>query len=240
MIRSFCNTIQAGEVMLERSEAHHLVSVMRVAVGERIEIFDGKGGLGQAVITKVTRRDVTLEVEKVETFPMRDSGRVVIATSIAKGQRFDNLITKCTELGADHIAPVVFERTVKLASGASAEEKYGKRAISACKQCGRVFLPEISRPASLADAIAALKKSYPEARLIFGSLSDGAESITELTCDGKDTVAFVGPEGGLTDAEESLLKESGALPVRLTETVLRIETAAIAMAAILCVRRDGK
>lgn len=228
--------------MLERSEAHHLVSVMRVAVGERIEIFDGRGGLGQAVVTKLTRRDVTLEVEKVETFPMRDSGRVVIATSIAKGQRFDDVITKCGELGADHIAPVVFERTVKLASGASAEEKYGKRAISACKQCGRLFLPEISKPASLADTIAALKKSYPEARLIFGSFCDEAESILKKAPDpfNFDVVAFIGPEGGLTEAEEDLLKESGALPVRLTETALRIETAAIAMAAILCVRRDAK
>ncbi|MCK4959298.1 MAG: 16S rRNA (uracil(1498)-N(3))-methyltransferase, partial [Planctomycetes bacterium] len=194
MIRSFCDTIQAGTLTLEGSEAHHLISVMRLAVGEKIEIFDGKGALARAVITKITRKSVTLEVWDVETFPMRDSGRVVIATSIAKGQRFDDVIGKCTELGADHIAPVVFERTVKLASGASAEEKYGKRAISACKQCGRLFLPEISKPASLADAVAALKKSYPEARLIFGSFCDEAESILKKAPDpfNFDVVAFVG------------------------------------------------
>ncbi len=242
MSRSFCDTIQVGPVTLEKGESHHLISVMRVAVGSRVEIFDGKGALARAVVTKITRRDVTVEVEKVETCPVRDSGRVVIATSIGKGQGFDGLITKCTELGVDHIAPVVFERTVKLASGVSAGERYGKRAVSACKQCGRVFLPEISAPAELADAIAALKKSYPEARLIFGSFGDGAESILKKGSDtfNFDVVAFVGPEGGLTEAEEGLLIESGAQAVCLTETVLRIETAAIAMVAILCVQRDAK
>jgi 16S rRNA (uracil1498-N3)-methyltransferase len=210
-----------------------------LTAGERVELFDGNGALAQVVISDITRKAVTLQVDKIHSEPARTSGRIVIAASIAKGQRFDWLITKCTELGVDHIAAVIFERTVKLAKGTSTSERYNKLAIAAAKQCGRIFLPKITGPADLQPTLSLLKNDYPHARIIFGALNPQAESVVELARDGKDIIAFVGPEGGLTCEEENLLKSAGACQVRLTDTTLRIETAAVAFAAILCANRDA-
>jgi 16S rRNA (uracil1498-N3)-methyltransferase len=237
--RFYCESIREGLVRLTPDQAHHLVNVLRLTVGERVELFDGNGTLSQAVITDITRKAVTLQVEKIHSESARTSGRIVIAASIAKGQRFDWLLTKCTELGVDHIAAVIFERTVKLAKGTSTSERYDKLAIAAAKQCGRIFLPKITGPADLQQTLALLKNDYPHARLIFGALNPQAESVVELARDGKDIIAFVGPEGGLTNSEQEQLKATGASEVQLTDTTLRIETAAFAFAAILCANRDA-
>jgi len=237
--RFYCESIELGQVQLTPDEAHHLVNVLRLTAGERVELFDGNGALAQALITDITRKAVTLQVENIHSEPARTSGRIVIAASIAKGQRFDWLLTKCTELGVDHIAAVIFEHTVKLAKGTSTTQRYDKLTIAAAKQCGRIFLPEITGPTDLQQTLALLKNNYPDARLIFGALNPQAKSVVELARDGKDIIAFVGPEGGLTCEEEDLLTSAGAREVRLTDTTLRIETAAVAFAAILCANRDG-
>lgn len=237
--RFYCESIREGLVRLRPDEAHHLANVLRLTAGERVELFDGKGALAQAVITDITRKAVTLQVENIHNEPARTSGRIVIAASIAKGQRFDWMITKCTELGVDHIVAIVFEHTVKLAKGTSTTQRYDKLAIAAVKQCGRIFLPKITGPADLQQTLSLLNNNYPDARLIFGVLNPQAESVVELARDGKDIIAFVGPEGEITCEEENLLTSAGAREVRLTDTTLRIETAAVALAAILCATRDA-
>jgi len=238
-VRFYCELIREGLVRLTPDQAHHLGNVLRLSTGERVELFDGNGTLAQAVITDITRKAVTLQVEKIHSEPARTSGRIVIAASIPKGQRFEWLLTKCTELGVDHIAAVIFERTVKLAKGTSTSERYYKLAIAAAKQCGRIFLPKITGPADLQQTLSFLKSDYPNVQLIFGALNPQAKSVAQLLCNGKDIVAFVGPEGGVTHEEEDLLRSADACEVRLTDTTLRTETAAVALAAVLCANRDA-
>lgn len=211
---------------------------MRLVVGDEVLVFDGKGAVGGAVVREISRRDVRLEVKEVERYPERERGRVVVAVSVAKGQRFDWVVSKCSELGVDHIAAVHFDRTVKLAKGASAMERYEKLAVSAAKQCGRIFLPKITGPCGLEKTLGRLREQYPGAKLIYGRCGAGVEHIMQRTGKDEDVIAFVGPEGGMTDQEEDLLKGNGATAVRLTETVLRTETAAVAFASILCIGRD--
>ncbi len=237
--RFYCDSIKREHVQLAQDEAHHLANVLRLGTGEHVELFDGKGTLAQAVITDIKRKAVTLEVEDIRTEVARTAGRVVIATSIAKAQRFDWAITKCTELGVDHIAAVAFERTVKLAKGPSVLDRYNKLALAATKQCGRIFLPKITGPTGLKQTLSLLKNDYLGAQLIFGGLNQQAKPATEMSWAGKDVIAFVGPEGGLAEEEENLLKAAGAREVRLTDTTLRIETAAVAFAAILCAAHNA-
>jgi len=239
LARFYCDSIIEGQVQLEPDQAHHLANVLRLEPGQPVVLFDGKGTLAQAVITDIKRKAVTLEVEDILKEDARTTGRIVIAASIAKGRRFDWAITKCTELGVDHIAAVAFERTVKLAKGPSVLDRYHKLALAATKQCGRVFLPKITGPCDLSEILLSLKKDYPEAHLVFGTLNPDAKRICKLPTSDEDIIAFVGPEGGLTEQEESLLKAAGARKVQLTDTTLRIETAAFAFAAILCANRDA-
>jgi len=234
--RFYCESITTGHLRLDAVESHHIIHVLRLVVGERIELFDGRGTVAKAVISDIARKTVTVQVDNIRTMPSRTAGQIVIATSTAKAQRLDWLITKCTELGIDHIALVLFERTVKQAAGRSALQRYEKLAIAAAKQCGRIFLPKITGPLGFTETLEGLKKQYQQAQLIFGSLSTDAAIIDKLP-NNSNVIAFVGPEGGFTNKETTLLKGCGAIEVRLSDTVLRVETAAIAFAAILSAAR---
>ncbi len=237
--RFYCSDIQPGQVVLDQSESHHLVHALRLSRGRKVELFDGAGTVASAVVESAERKAVTLSVKNLQTHPPRTTCRVIIAASLARGQRFDHLVTQCTELGVDAVLPVVFERTVKLAAGDSVLQRYRKLAISAAKQCNRVFLPTITEPKTLPDAIHYIGSQYPESQIIYGGFGDDAAAISERLGRDMDIAAFVGPEGGMTPEEEGLLNSSrGGAGVTLTQTTLRVETAAMAMAAVLCVSRD--
>ena len=238
-MRFHCEDLTAGEVVLGGVEGHHLTHVLRLGAGAEVELFDGRGGVARAVVKEAGKRQVRLLVQEVRRHAAGTSGRVAIAVSVAKGQRFDQVITQCTELGVDHIVPVVFERTVRVPRGETAGDRWKKLAVAAAKQCGRVFVPEIAEPASLLEALSKLSGRYPHAKLIYGGFSGGAVPILSALEPGRDVTAFVGPEGGLTEAEEDLLRQAGYVEVRLTETTLRIETAAVALAGIVCTHRDA-
>ena len=234
-MRLYCEKIERGVVVVCGDEAHHLAKVLRCHVGDTADLFDGNGITAVGVISKIGKDKVEISVSSLEIHTPRDTGRVVICASVAKGERYDWLVGKCTELGVDRICPVLFERTVKQASGHSVE-RYNKLALSAAKQCGRLFLPQIDLPAKLSDCLGRLSQEHPNAKMLFGSTSEKTGTIFEQIQDVRDYIAFVGPEGGLTADEEQTLRSHGAVGVGLTETILRIETAAIAFASILCVR----
>jgi 16S rRNA (uracil1498-N3)-methyltransferase len=240
LLRFYCNPIVEPVVELSASEARHLALVRRLVVGDEIELFDGLGTLAVGVIRTASSRKVTLDVRETRVLPKPKRPQIVIAVSVAKGERFDWLIAKCTELGVDRICPVLFDRTVKQPKNPRTSERWHNLTIAAAKQCRTVFLPRIDKPLSLADAVGVLKKDYPEAAFVLGSLSSAEQPLIDRGSGSGDIVALVGPEGGLTEQEEVLLQEHGCEAVRLTDTVLRIETAAVAFAAILTARRNAQ
>jgi 16S rRNA (uracil1498-N3)-methyltransferase len=236
--RFYCNPLTESPVELAGTEAHHLISVLRLKAGDKVELFDGAGTVAVAAIREIVKRQVILQTEQIQRYPPRTSGRIIIAPGISKGERFDWLIEKCTELRTSHICPVIFERSVKQAANPKVIERWTKIAISAAKQSRRTFLPRIDPPAPLEDVLETLRKEYPDCRLIAGSLSTEAVPLTGQLFGQNDVAAFIGPEGGFTEAEQALLKDCSVQLVRLTDTVLRTETAAIAFASVLCALRD--
>lgn len=233
-VRVYGENIEQGVTAVCGDEAHHLAKVLRCRVGDTVSLFDGKGITAVGTISKIGKDKVEMSVGSIETHTPRETGRIIICASIAKGERYDWLVGKCTELGVDRICPVLFERTVKQASGHSVE-RYRKLALSAAKQCGRLFLPHIDAPATLIDCLNRFSREYPNARMLFGSTTEKAATIVgQVQGAVRDYILFIGPEGGLTADEEQTLGNHGAVGVGLTETILRIETAAIAGASILC------
>jgi len=237
--RFYCEDIGRNYAELTGSEAHHLVSVLRLKQGNKIELFDGAGRLATAEVKSAMRQRVTLAVERLQRSEPRRTGRIIIAASIAKGERFDWLIGKCTELGVDRIYPVVFERTVKQPKNPSIIGRWINIAVSACKQCKRLFLPVIDSPMLLAEAIDLIKGDYPGCKILVGSLSEDAVALISQPFEEKDTAVLIGPEGGFTESELNLLKKAGAKSVSLTDATLRVETAAMAFAAILAAKRTA-
>jgi 16S rRNA (uracil1498-N3)-methyltransferase len=236
--RFYCNPIHRPTAELAGPEAHHLISVLRLTTGEKVELFDGAGTLATASIARIEKRKVTLKIEQVDKTPPRATGRIIIAPGIAKGERFDWLIEKCTELRTSRITPVIFERSVKLAANPKIIERWTNIAIAAAKQSKRLFLPKIDLPMPLADVLRTLKKEYPGCRLLAGGLSADAAPLAAQPFGPTDVAVFIGPEGGFTEAEHTLLKEHDVRFIRLTDTVMRTETAALAFASVLCALRD--
>jgi 16S rRNA (uracil1498-N3)-methyltransferase len=238
--RFFSDTINQNDaVIISDIQFRHLAKVLRLKKGDSVELFDGKGTVAQAIIEKIAKDTALLKVQDKKVFDSENRRKIIIASSIAKAHKFELIITKCTELGIDRIVPVIFERTVKQADSEMSARRFESIAVESAKQCGRIFLPVIDRPLNFEKSLENLQADYPKAKIIFGSLQENAGSIINLDF-GSAVVAFIGPEGGLTEAEENLLKKVDAKPVRLTDTILRIETAAIAFASILAAKRDSE
>jgi 16S rRNA (uracil1498-N3)-methyltransferase len=239
LVRFFCDSISKGVAELDGQQSHHLAGVLRLKPGDRVELFDGKGTLAVAKVAGANPRKATLQVEDLQVYPSGDKGRIVIAVSIANGERFDWLIGKCTELGVDRICPVLFERTVKQAANPKIVERWRNLAVAAAKQCRRVFLPRIDAPLLLPGALEMLKKDYPAGRFLLGSVYSQSQSLVAQAFGDSDVAAFIGPEGGTTEKEETLLSQAGCKYVRHTDTVLRIETAALAFDSILAAQSSS-
>jgi len=235
--RFFVRPINTGTVELTGQEAHHLAVVRRLGPGDTISLFDGEGGLAIATIKRASSSSVHLQVEDIKRSKKRSTGQIVLAGAMAKGERFDWLVSRCTELGVDRICPVFFERTVKRPISTNLLERYERLAVEAAKQCGRLYLPKIDPAGVLPKLIVSLKSDYPQAIFLMGSLQAEAPSVLALDWPGRDVVVFVGPEGGYTPDELTLLTDQQVRPVKLTETTLRVETAAVAFCAVLSAQR---
>lgn len=175
-----------------------------------------------------TRRTLGAHIEAIEEVS-RPRAELTLIVAACKGPRLDWLIEKCTELGVSRIVLAEFERSV-VRCGPRHVEKLRRTAIEASKQCRRAWLPEIAAGLSLAEAVAPcdgipLLIAHPEPSA--AALPDWlARHASE-----RKLSAVVGPEGGLTPTEIVFLRSAGAVEVRLAETVLRVETAAAAIAA---------
>lgn len=234
-VRFYCEQIEPLST-LNAVESNHLTRVLRLTEGAPIELFDGCGTLAEGIVETVNRKKTTVRTNRIEQTAPPQTGRIILAVSYAKGQRFDWMVEKCTELGVDHIAAVQFERTVKQGK-ASGLERLEKIALSAAKQCMRLNLPKLSGPGKLKETVEQLKADYPRAILISGH--PNGQPIESINTDGapSDTIVFIGPEGGFTDVEQQYFNTLNAAAICINPNVLRIETAAIAFCTLLAHKR---
>ena len=237
LIRFYCKPITKPSVELSGPEAHHLSNVRRLTVGDKVELFDGVGTIAVATIAATANKRISLRVDEIKILPRPTQEQIVIAASIAKGDRFDWMIEKCTELGVGRISPIIFERTVRQPRNPNITRRWNNLAIAAAKQSGRAFLPQIDNPAALTDAMKVLKRDFPQGEFLFGSPSADVPFLINQALTYNGVIVFIGPEGGLTEQEQTFLKDSGVQSVRLADTILRIETAAVAAASILVAQR---
>jgi 16S rRNA (uracil1498-N3)-methyltransferase len=219
----------AGRAILQGDEARHLAKVLRGRVGDEVTLFDGRGHEWPALITAIDRDRVALETGDPRPADQTPARRVVLAVALPKGERQKWMVEKLTELGATALVPLETTRGVAEAT-AGARARLERVVIEACKQCGRNTLLEIAEPKPLDRLLAAL----PAGTRLFVAHPGG----TPIDADGMlattaDVLALVGPEGGFTDAELAAADAAGATRIGLGPHVLRVETAAIALASRL-------
>ncbi|MDB5904085.1 MAG: ribosomal methyltransferase RsmE [Betaproteobacteria bacterium] len=215
-----------------RDQAHHVAHVLRLAAGDAVTVFDGRGHEYAGVIERIAKSAVTLRVGDPERVNRESPLAITLAQGISSGERMDFTVQKAVELGAASIQPLATERSVVKLGGERAVkrvEHWRGIAIAACEQSGRNCVPEVHPVASLTAWLA----QVPRAALRL-TLSPGATAtLRELPRPDGAIVLLVGPEGGLSPREQDDARAAGFSPLRLGPRVLRTETAALAALAAM-------
>jgi len=226
--RFFITTQPVGDhAVLEGDEARHLMRVLRAKVGDMVSLFDGGGREWPARVVSLGRDRVELDAGTPAIDSLPAAIPLTLAVALPKGDRQKWMVEKLTELGAARLVPLETTRGVAEAT-ASAQARLERVVIEACKQCGRNTLMEIAagRPLDrlLAEvpACACVVIAHPGCRPLAADIVP--PTATEI-------IALVGPEGGFTDEELGVADRAGVIRVSLGHQILRVETAAIALAA---------
>jgi 16S rRNA (uracil1498-N3)-methyltransferase len=226
--------VVAGKrLIVEGSAANHITRVLRLRTGDTLTVFDGTGGEFSARIEEFRKDTVVVSVEDHRTLDRESPLSLTLAQGISRGERMDWIIQKATELGAARIVPVFTKRSVVRLDERQAERKlqhWRAITVSACEQCGRNRLPDLTTPIDFFDALPA--DFTPGATRLLLSPS-GDLRIDDLKDMGQGITVLIGPEGGLEDVEQESALAAGYQPVRLGPRVLRTETAAIAALTII-------
>ncbi|MDT4895579.1 MAG: rRNA (uracil1498-N3)-methyltransferase [Acidobacteriota bacterium] len=227
-------------ITLASDEARHLRDVLRLERGDEVFVFDGEGQEFRCRIEDCGRNGAALSVSgEVDAARPESTLRLTLAIALLKGEKFDLVVQKATELGVARIVPVLTKfadvRLRDAADGARRVTRWQRIALEACKQSGRARLPQVAAPVMSASFIERASSDAGEWRVMFSERSGSrlVETIKKLPAQPVAVTALVGSEGGWTDEEIQLAQNTGWSVVTLGGRTLRAETAAIAVTALL-------
>jgi 16S rRNA (uracil1498-N3)-methyltransferase len=215
--------LEKAVVTLSPEESHHLARVLRVQPGQEITLFDGRGGVAEAVIEAVGKTAVEARISNRWTVAP-PAVEIDLIQSVPKPDRWELVLQKAVELGATAIRPILSQHT-EFKPNPKKQERWAKMVLNAAQQCEVRWLPQL-RPLMEMDAILPTLKEYD--LVLIGSLYEGAKPFREVDVAGKKRVALlIGPEGDFTREEVEAAIQAGAVPVSFGDRILRTETAAI-------------
>ncbi len=230
--RFFHGDLTEDEFELTADEAHHL-RVSRVAVGDVVTVFDGRGLEARCRVVALERRRARLRVEQRCPVNRELRGTVWLFVPAPQGDRQRWLVEKATELGV-HTLQLIVTRYADRHSRAVRIERFRRWVIEASKQCGRNRLMAVREPIAWSEACAAPAPAttarfvcHPEGRPL-------QELVREMAYD--EAWLAVGPEGGWADEELTAALAAGWWPASLGPTTLRTETAALAAVTLVRTR----
>lgn len=224
---------------LSADEARHLRDVLRLHSDDEVHVFNGEGHEYRARVVEIERDLVRLDsISEVEPERPESPLTFTLAVALLKGDKFDLVVQKATELGVTRIVPVMTTRAdVRLRDAEEAKrktERWRRIALESAKQCGRARLLEIGEPVVFESLIGQARRDV-ELRLMFAE-RDGnslSELVVNLPSRPTEMIALVGSEGGWDDGELAQARREGWEILTLGGRTLRAETAAIAIAALL-------
>lgn len=230
--------INAETVQLAGQEHHHLAKVMRLREGECITLFDGSGDEYTARIDRIARNSVDCAILEKHSVDRELPFALTLVVALPKGDRQQWLIEKAVELGACEVIPLTTKRGV-----AQPQEKSLSRlqrwVISASKQCRRNRLMKISSPIAV-DSLNQIQTADDHFRFMAHPSPDASKlsNLLHTLNTRRSITVIVGPEGGFTDDEVQLARDQNTEIVSLGDRILRIETAAIAIASAIVFSRE--
>ncbi len=235
--------LQCGEhYCLDDRASNHAIRVLRLRTGERLTLFNGQGGEYLATLIKTERRTACVFIDEFRETETESPLDITLAQGISRGERMDYTLQKAVELGVSGIIPLKTEHCGVSISGQRLEKRlqhWRGVMIHACEQSGRNRIPAINAAMNLQDWIGQCQEEWAASdrqpdhttRIILDPGSNKA--LTDLPAPNGTLTLIIGPEGGLSEAENRQLEKIGFLRIRLGPRILRTETAGIAALAAL-------
>lgn len=225
--------LDIGVLALEPEASRHVARALRMREGQSLILFNGRGGESLATISGLDKKSVHVTVDTHRAINVESPLRVHLGIAISRGERFDWVVQKATELGVHTLTPLVTERTGVSLAADRAEKKqrhWQKIAISACEQCGRDRVPEISSPSSLANWMASTQANL---KLMLHTAAENGLPAGKAPA---SVALLIGPEGGFSPDEASAAEDAGFSGFLLGPRILRTETAPVAALAVVQAR----
>lgn len=225
--------VSGSEIDLPVQAGEHLARVLRLDRGHPLVLFNGDGGEHAATIASLAKRGVTVLVGQARAEAARESPlRLVLAQGMARGEKMDWILQKATELGVERIVPLITERTEVRLDAERAERRVAHwQAVlaGACEQSGRNRLPELAAPVRLATWAAALGDAAGRRLTLDPAATLRVAGLPRIAA----ATLVVGPEGGLSEQDLTVLRQAGFEGLCLGPRILRTETAGLAAIAAL-------
>ena len=219
----------SGTVTLVGNDSVHVASSLRMKSGETLILCDGRGKDAVCVIRSASPKETVCEILDVVPSPPELPAKVYLYQSLPKGDKFEFILQKTTELGITCIVPVLSDRCISRPDAKAFEKKlvrYRGICREAAQQCGRGAIPEV---AGLTDMRSALSRLGDGSLNVFCYEKERDRSLRSVIsgADKGRINVFIGPEGGYSDSEAELAVRSGLIPVTFGKRILRCETAPV-------------
>ena len=241
MKRIFVEDLSGEEITIIGADANHLARSLRAKRGDKLVAVDAKGNFAQIELTNFDKDTITArrvgEIRKIT--PERE---IILADCLPKQNRFDAIIEKATELGVDRIDPLISDRTIARPSGLREKnklERWKRIAKEAAEQCARDTIPEISNISDLSNWLNDISPLDKETLLLFCWEKEIETTVREIlkkyvsSGGEKKIIVLIGPEGGFSEREVREIKSAGGISVTLGKRVLKTDTAAISVLAMI-------
>ena len=211
------------EANLTKSQSHYLLKVMRIKQGETFSVFN-KSGEWKSIVTEISKSSLHFKV--VEQLRQKDKEQDIwLAFSPIKSNYFNFMIQKATELGVTKFVPIISERTIVRKIN---NERLNKIIVESCEQSNRINIPSIEKIQSLDKFLS----DNLDINLIFGDLNTNNKKIK--ISNSKPNCLLIGPEGDYSvDEIKKILKFKGAQSIKLSDNILRSETAVISALSVI-------
>jgi 16S rRNA (uracil1498-N3)-methyltransferase len=235
MHRFYIEKIDGNSItLIESEQLHHIRDVLRLKAGDAVIIFDRAGHEYKAVIVSIGKKQVELNLTSLNVRRSNNTN-LTVACAIPKGSRMDDIIDYLTQLGVEHIIPMLTDRVVVKPDSAAMQIRllrWRKIAQNAAQQCQRSSVPVIAPVTDVKDVIT---NSQDFDLKLIPHLSGKRKLIKNILAKPrpKNIIVLIGPEGDFTPEEVALALHNDFIPVSLGDTVLRVATAAIAIASYI-------
>ena len=241
MKRVFVEDVTGTEVTIRGGDANHMARSLRFKRGDRITAVDGAGNCALLELVDFNREMISARrISEIQKTAVEQS--IVLADCLPKQNRFDNIIEKATELGVDRIEPLISERTIARPNnsrGQSKLERWSRIAKESAEQCARNTIPTFGEIRGLDAWLNEISPLDDGTLFLFCWEGEQTTTVREVlrayknSGGDKNFIVLIGPEGGFSEREVHAIKAAGGVSVSLGKRILKTDTAAVSVLAMI-------